>query len=57
MTEHVPRPNDHLVEPLYGGISGAHDRSVRDTRPGGKGHMLWLVVSTVLAGGMFFYLR
>ena len=56
VTEHRPRRNDHLVEPLFGGLADAHERSVRESRPGGRGHLLWLLVSVVLAGGMFFYL-
>lgn len=60
MSEHRRRPHDHLVEPLIGGISDAHERStaqLTDSRPGTRGHLVWLIIATVLAGGLFFWLR
>lgn len=32
MTEYRPRPDDHLVEPLFGGLHGAHSPSADGER-------------------------
>jgi len=37
------RPNDHLVEPLFSGIDGAHEES-RAVHPRPRGHLILVLV-------------
>jgi hypothetical protein len=45
MSEYRPRPDDHLVEPLFGGLRDADEAGSRGHR---RGRILWVLFA--LAG-------
>jgi len=54
MNDSHRRPDDHLVEPLFEGLAGAHQESGAQAEPTARGLLpvRWLAAATVaLAGG------
>lgn len=50
MNDYRPRRDDHLVEPLLGGLRGAHDAS-----RSGRSRALMGLILLVLAGALAVY--
>lgn len=56
--EYRPRPDDELVEPLFGGISAAQEKGAQAADRGTRlrSFLTWLALAMALAGAILWWI-